>query len=333
MNPKVSVIVPVYNTSKYLREFLNSVIFQSLKEIEIICTNDGSSDNSLEILREYEEKDSRIKVIDKQNEGHGAARNDGVKIATGDFLLFIDSDDFLEPNALETLYNQIKNDDSDVIFYNVNYIYENNTKSKIDVIAPYRARFLGNFFDVKDAFDILYDTTALSFKMYKRSLWVNKGIYYTLHLLGEDSLPYFVYLANCKKVSLCDKPLYNYRRHSNSLSASISNKYNDLFDIFYTCEKFLLETEQGEKLISSYLDNRIRSFIYWYRVLDLKYRHDFYNKVKKVFLYIYQKYGYDKIKNSEYINEFKKIIAMSYFEYRLLNITKTLFVLLKSHVV
>ena len=331
MNPKVSVIAPVYNTSKYLEEFLNSVLFQSLSEIEIICTNDGSSDNSLDILKKYAQKDSRIKIINKQNEGPGAARNDGAKIATGDYLLFVDSDDFLEQNALETLYNQIKNDDSDIIFYNVNYIYENNTKNKIDAIAPYKARFTENCFDIKDAFDILYDTTALAFKMYKRDLWVNKNIHYTSHLLGEDSLPYFIYLANCKKISFCNNHLYNYRRHSSSLSANISNKYNDLFDIFYICEKALLETNQGENLISSYLDNRIRSFIYWYGALDLKHRHDFYNKVKKVFLYINQEYGYDRIKNSECINELKKIISMSYFEYRLLNLTKTFLIVLKSH--
>ena len=104
-----------------------------------------------------------------------------------------------------------------------------------------------------------------------------------------------------------------------------------MFDIFYICEKALLETNQGEYLISSYLDNRIRSFIYWYGALELKHRHDFYNKVREVFLYINQEYGYDKIKNSECLNEFKKIISMSYFEYRLLNLTKTFLIVLKSH--
>ena len=90
----LSVIVPVYNTEKYLRECLDSVINQTLKDIEIICINDGSTDRSLDILKEYALKDNRIKIIDKKNEGVAAARNDGIRIANGEFVCFMDSDDY-----------------------------------------------------------------------------------------------------------------------------------------------------------------------------------------------------------------------------------------------
>lgn len=106
---KISVIVPVYNVEKYLPECLDSIINQTLKDIEIICINDGSLDNSLEILKRYAEKDSRIKIIDKENEGVGKARNDGIRAATGEFIAFMDSDDFYpSDNVLEVLYSSAK---------------------------------------------------------------------------------------------------------------------------------------------------------------------------------------------------------------------------------
>lgn len=106
MAVKISIIIPVYNTSKYLSECLDSVLAQDLVDIEAICINDGSTDNSLEILRKYEAKDARVVVIDKPNEGVGAARNDGIRKAQGEFLAFMDSDDFYPDNAvLGKLYN------------------------------------------------------------------------------------------------------------------------------------------------------------------------------------------------------------------------------------
>ncbi len=103
---KVSVIIPVYNVEKYLCECLDSVVSQTLRDIEIIAINDGSPDNSLLILKEYAKKDSRIIIIDKQNEGVGKARNDGINTASGEFIAFIDSDDYYpSADVLETLYN------------------------------------------------------------------------------------------------------------------------------------------------------------------------------------------------------------------------------------
>ncbi len=105
MAPKVSVIVPVYNTAKYLPECLDSILSQTLKDVEVIAINDGSPDNSIDILKEYASKDDRLKIIDKKNEGVGKARNDGMKAATGDFIAFMDSDDYYPtPQVLEKLF-------------------------------------------------------------------------------------------------------------------------------------------------------------------------------------------------------------------------------------
>lgn len=109
MMPKISIIIPVYNVEKYLPECLDSVISQTLRDIEIVCINDGSPDNSLSILKDYAAKDKRIVLIDKQNEGVGKARNDGMRVATGEFIAFMDSDDYYPASdVLEKLYTEAK---------------------------------------------------------------------------------------------------------------------------------------------------------------------------------------------------------------------------------
>ena len=102
--PKISVIMPVCNVEKYLASCLDSALNQTMQDIEIICINDGSTDSSLAILRSYEAKDSRIKVIDKANAGYGAAMNDGLAIAAGEYVAILESDDRVCDNAWETLY-------------------------------------------------------------------------------------------------------------------------------------------------------------------------------------------------------------------------------------
>lgn len=107
-SPKVSVIVPVYNVEKYLEKCLETLISQTLKDIEIICINDGSKDSSLNILKKYALNDERIKIIDKHNEGLSAARNDGLNAATGEYIGYVDSDDWVDLNFYEKLYNAAK---------------------------------------------------------------------------------------------------------------------------------------------------------------------------------------------------------------------------------
>lgn len=116
-NIKVSVIVPVYNTSDYLKDCLNSVTGQSLKNIEIICVNDGSTDKSAEILKEYAENDSRIKVITQINKGASAARNTGLNVAAGEYIAFIDSDDKIDSDAYETSYQKAKEKSADILMF------------------------------------------------------------------------------------------------------------------------------------------------------------------------------------------------------------------------
>ena len=122
---KVSIIVPVYNVEKYLRQCVDSIVNQSLKEIEIICINDGSTDNSLQILEGYAQRDKRIKIINKRNEGLSTARNTGMEYATGEYIGFVDSDDFINEKMYENLYKNAKSNKSDIVMCPA-YVFDNN---------------------------------------------------------------------------------------------------------------------------------------------------------------------------------------------------------------
>ena len=112
--PKISVILPAYNAEKYVAKTLESLLTQTLKEVEFICVNDGSKDGTLKLLKEFEQNDERIKIIDKKNEGVWKARIDGISAATGQYIAFMDADDYVEKNFLEELYKSITKNNADM---------------------------------------------------------------------------------------------------------------------------------------------------------------------------------------------------------------------------
>ena len=124
--PEISVVVPVYNVEKYLKQCLDSILVQTFSNIEIICVNDGSTDNSRKILEEYKKRDFRIKIVDKKNGGLSSARNAGMKVATGEFYSFIDSDDWIDKTMLEKLYENITALNTDISICAVHQFDETN---------------------------------------------------------------------------------------------------------------------------------------------------------------------------------------------------------------
>lgn len=128
MDVKVSAIVPVYNTEKFLEKCIRSIMSQTLKEIEIICINDGSTDNSLEILKKLQKEDKRIIIIDKKNEGISIARNKGIEQAKGEYISFIDSDDWIESNCYEEIFLFSKKNRADIVIMDYYCEYQKNRK-------------------------------------------------------------------------------------------------------------------------------------------------------------------------------------------------------------
>ena len=207
--PAVSVIVPVYNTEKYIRKCLDSLTAQTLRDIEIICVNDCSTDGSLDILREYAARDTRIKIIDfEQNRGAAAARNTGIDAAAGEYIGFVDSDDFIDPDFYEKLYTKATETGADIVKgADLKICYPNGTE-KIDrfneKIRTNKYQFLGQY------------TTAI----FNKSMIQKHNISFPIGLsVGEDPC-FLIHAVFCtNKIEIIDDAQYYYMRRDDSLNS------------------------------------------------------------------------------------------------------------------
>ena len=242
-NVKVSVIVPVYNVEKYLKDCLNSVINQTLEDIEIICVNDGSTDNSLAILEDYAEKDSRIRIINQENKGLGGARNTGLYNANGEYISFIDSDDWIEPNTFEESYNMSKNLDLDMLMFQMKVFnietgeFIEDQHNNIDSIDD---SLIGTVFNYKDVFDVLFKIPHNSVnKLYKYSFLKDMKFKFLEGAYYEDLASFFPLFLEAKKVSILKKQFYIYRIRSESITTSGDEGSFDMFNILKDLQKLL----------------------------------------------------------------------------------------------
>lgn len=209
--PKVSVIIPVYNVEKYLRQCMDSVIGQTLKDIEIICVNDGSTDNSGKILDEYAKKDKRIKVIHQDNKGLGAARNVGINLATSTYLYFVDSDDWIDKTCLEKLYQRIFECDADLCIYGMHrYDEQNGIVSDNNYFSCY-GKNIGNICTYKDLTSSLFENFGAPMKLYKTSWFKENNLYFTEGVHFEDVITHVKCMILANKICFFNECLYFYR--------------------------------------------------------------------------------------------------------------------------
>lgn len=208
----ISIIIPVYNTELFLRECLDSVINQTFNNIEIICVNDSSPDNSQTILEEYAKLDDRIIIVNRPNGGRSSARNSGLKLATGEYILFLDSDDTYRNDTCELSLNAILHNNVDMVCFGTDIVGD---KWESDDFY-YGIRHIGNII-LND--DILTDVNAsVCNKLFKHSLIKKYEIHFPEGLVYEDAAFYFKYTACCEKVFFIRDKLLVYKRgHSSSI--------------------------------------------------------------------------------------------------------------------
>lgn len=233
--PTISLVVPIYNVEKYLRKCLDSLLAQTFSDIEIILVNDGSSDNSLGICEEYLQKDTRITLINKKNGGLSDARNVGLKIAKGDYIGFVDSDDWVEPNMYEVLYKLSIKENADIS----TCLLRVHSKDKKHVqYSPY----VFKVFDSKNAIHSLYKGELSGFaaynKLYRRSLFEN--IQFPIGRVYEDAAIMYILYNTANKIAFTNKPLYNYLRREGSITNSgFSEKRFDIIHNYYETYSFM----------------------------------------------------------------------------------------------
>lgn len=272
----VSIIVPVYNVEKYLKECVDSIIGQTYTKIEIVLVDDGSTDSSGAICDEYEELDSRVTVIHKENGGLSDARNAGLEEINGEYVLFCDSDDTLKSNAIELLYQRLSSDkEADFIFYNAETFAEKGLECNHS-----------SYLRKKDY--PISSGAELAFKQLVRDEYIPCAYLYFFHssflkeyslkfergILGEDELfSYHVYL-NAKRAIYMPNALYNRRIRPGSIMTSSTNLEKRFQSYCCIVNKmcFASEREYNIEVSNEFLDRMAKSAIYAYRKLDEKQR-------------------------------------------------------------
>ena len=311
-NPQISVIIPIYNCEKYIKECLSSLIKQTFKNFEIICINDGSNDDTLKILKKFEAKDERIIIFNQNNSGPGIARNIGMKKSKGEYLIFLDSDDIFKKTMLEELYIKIKENDSDVVicnsqnfekkkwwkkFYEKNYLINDNiikqkTFSSLDIEKDFFNLFIWWPWD----------------KLFKRKYIENLGIEYQNLKSSEDLFFVAASVIAAKKISYLDKILINHRI---GIKNSVSNSRQKSWDNFYYAlkklKKFIKEKGLYKRFKQDFI-NYVASFSIWqleningisFELLYKKIKNEWWNEfevTKYEKNYFYNQYLYKNIK-------------------------------------
>lgn len=225
MNRKISIIIPVYNVENYIEKSLESVVKQTYKNIEIIIIDDGSKDSSIKICEKFQKVDNRIKIIHQKNQGLSIARNTGMENATGDYIMFIDSDDTFELDACENLCNEIEKTESDYVIANYRNMDEDGTKwdkpafdiqkyKKMEVTAE----------EIAKSFYVM--NSGVWNKIFRRSFLNNINIKFIINMPAEDAIFTTYCYMKAKKIHYIPEVVYNYRlRQSDSISSSCSKEY------------------------------------------------------------------------------------------------------------
>ncbi|WP_099330929.1 glycosyltransferase family 2 protein [Priestia aryabhattai] len=212
--PAISIIVPIYNVEKYLHKCVDSILDQTFKDFELILVNDGSPDNCGEICNEYSRKDPRVKVIHKKNGGLSDARNAGIDIAEGDYIGFVDSDDWIEPDMYEILFNMCKTNNCEI--GSCTYAIYHQNKRIINESHPLTVH---NNKQAMEAMlnDELYNEVVCT-KLFKRSLF--NGLRFTLGIIHEDTAFTYKAIHKCEKICFIGVPKYNYIKRDDSIMAN-----------------------------------------------------------------------------------------------------------------
>lgn len=278
MEPKISVLVPCCNVEKYLHQCIDSIVNQTFKDLEIICLNDGSTDGTLDILNDYASKDSRIIVVDKPNSGYGATMNMGLDMARGKYVGIIESDDYIEPEMFEILYNEAENNELDV----VRCLYmERNEVTGIDKVADCSPNLyeLDKIFTPIEQEKIFFMAPSIWAVLYNRDFLIRGDIRFleTPGASYQDTSFAFKVYANVKRMKVVSKVLHNYRINSNSSVSSLKK-------LFYVCDE----------------DAEIRRYAR---------EHGFYDRLKEIMglrAYGASKWNYNRLSNYSLKRQFAK---------------------------
>lgn len=322
-NIKVSVIIPVYNVENYLSECLESLINQTLKDIEIICINDGSLDNSLKIIKDYSSKDKRIVIIDKENGGYASAINTGLDVAKGDFIQIVESDDYCDLSLCEETYNKIKDTDADLVTNDFYFLKNKKTKT---------CRYLNKEDENIEYFNIrilpyIISKQAYPWKSLYRASFLKEN---NIRMLQDDNGAYedqpwnATVLSLASKILYVNKPLYYYRLDATGSSTNCgSRKMINYINRKAQTKEILEEKGLYKNLIKEYfVESALGGCLFFFKRIAFDYKEEYYNKMREFLKSLISEdltYNYFSKKNK------KRLLAVlnkNYYQYYRFEILK-----------
>ncbi len=320
--PKVSIIIPIYNVEKYIKKCLDSLIKQTLDDIEIICVNDGSPDNSMEIVNEYAKNDKRFIVLTQENQGTGAARNKGIDAATGEYIMFLDPDDWYEFDACEKAYNHIKQNNTDFAFFGMKHFYEDTGISEID---NWRLKNILSVSDLNNInlkeLDFVYARSGeCVYKIYNRCFLTDNDIRFTHTKMGEDYPFSFKAIILADRVSVLNKPLYVYRRRNSSSTATGEKNWKEIIYNRNLVLDEILKSQYKNQFLRTYIPMNVNGLLSWYEKYSKKdpsIRIEFYSEMRKHFIRMDSIYDCSQLKSLMKYKQFKSVVKNSYYKKKL----------------
>lgn len=280
---KVSIIVPVCNVEKYLKECLDSIINQTLKEIEIICVNDGSSDNSESILEEYANKDKRVKVIDKENAGYGHAMNLGMDMASGEFIGIVESDDYVDIHMYETLYKAAVENKVDYVKCDFNRFIDIDTGREFTYMRSAEKNYYNRVLDVKKEKRIFKFNVQTWTGLYNRNFIINNLIRHneTPGASFQDNGFYYKTFCNAQRIMFIDKPYYFYRFDNPNSSIHNKGKVDAVIKEFDYILEYAKKCNLEEDYFQLYYWKKYRSYLYTLERIAEELKKDFFDYFSK----------------------------------------------------
>ena len=255
----VSVVMPVYNACGYLRPAIESVMSQTLTNIEIICVDDGSTDTSLDMIKIFQQSDNRIRIITETNAGPGLARNNGLKRARGEYVAFLDADDFYEPDMLELMYNRAKESDLDVVITKYDIFDNKKATFRENIENEYSKIYDGGVVTSKNEHPdhILESTSGSAWnKLFKKSFILEKGITFLPEIMMFEDVYFTISaLAFAERVAKVDKVLVHHRVYKHQSRVRTFRKYFSHIPMaFLKTKEFLMKGGMYEPLKRGFLN-------------------------------------------------------------------------------
>ncbi len=292
---KISVILPVFNGEKFIKNAIDSVLNQSLSDFELIIVNDGSTDNTLKIIESFD--DERITVINQSNHGPGASRNKALEIACGEYLMFLDSDDWFCEDAFRIAYSEAKTKNTDIsLFQIIKYNQGQYSENDWFNLNTFTEEFENRVFNPHECKDFLFDISVSACqKIFRREFIANINARFPEGIYFED-MPFFFYtFLKAERISIIKRHLYVRRKHPDSITESVDSKFLDTVEAGQILIDIFIENGWYDMYLFDLLAFKINGPRYALMGIEEKYKQQLFMLIKS---------DYKQIKSSQYYQDY-----------------------------